>query len=393
MRLSEFDPSSESSISQVHHRMRKDSIRSWLALRAIPGVGDATMLALVQAMGSPEAVLDASEETLVGAGCHPNLARSICAGPSADAKRRMDGELRALERAGIRVVGYGDEAYPARLRALGDAPPVLYVSGQMDSRDDHAVAIVGARRASQAARLLTEELSGELASAGFTIVSGLALGVDAAAHRGALLAGGRTIAVLGCGIDRTYPTVHAGLRWQIEQCGAVVSELPMGAPPHSHHFPRRNRIISGLSLGVIVTEAAMNSGSLITAGLAADQGREVFAVPGMVKSELSRGPNSLIKMGAKLVETANDVIDELVTQVDDVFRQRLQGRRAAARGLRQDFGNEETLVYDALSCEPQSIDALIRKTELGAPQVMSALIALELKNCVRQLPGHVYVRL
>ena len=373
--------------------MSNGSIRAWLALRAISGVGDSTMLTLVQAMGSPEAVLDASEEALVRVGCHRNLARSICLGPPADTKRQIDRELRMLERAGMRAVAYGDESYPARLRTIADAPCVLYVSGQMDSRDDHALAVVGARRASQAGRLFTEELSRELASAGFTIVSGLALGVDAAAHRGALLAGGRTIAVLGCGIDRTYPAMHAGLRRQIEQCGAVVSELPMGAPPHSHHFPRRNRIISGLSLGVVVTEATMNSGSLITAGLAADQGREVFAVPGMVKSETSRGPNSLIKMGAKLVETASDVIDELLMQVDDVFRQRLQERRARASDSRQDFGNEEALVYDALSCEPQLIDALIRKTGLDAPQVMSTLLALELKNCVRQLPGNLYVRL
>jgi DNA processing protein len=372
--------------------MTDGSIRSWLALRAVSGVGNATLLALVQAIGSPEAVLDASEEALVRVGCHRKLARSICAGPSADAQRQIDRELRALERAGMRVVAHGDESFPARLRAIADAPCVVYVSGQMDLRDDHAVAVVGARRASQAGCLFAEELSRELASAGFTIVSGLALGVDAAAHRGALLAGGRTIAVLGCGIDRTYPAVHAGLRRRIEQCGAVVSELPMGTPPHSHHFPRRNRIISGLSLGVVVTEATMNSGSLITARLAADQGREVFAVPGMVKSETSRGPNSLIKMGAKLVETASDVIDELLMQVDEVFRQRLQERRAAASDSRHDLGNEEGLVYDALSCEPQSIDALIRKTALAASQVMSVLLALELKNCVRQLPGNMYVR-
>jgi DNA processing protein len=393
VRLSEYNSLPESNISQIHHGMNGGSIRSWLALRAVSGVGDATVLALVQAMGSPESVLDASEETLVGLGCHRNLARSICAGPSADAERQIDRELRALERAGMRAVAYGEASYPARLRTIADAPCVLYVSGQIECRDNHAVAVVGARRASPAGLLVAEELSRELASAGFTIVSGLALGVDAAAHRGALLAGGRTIAVLGCGIDRTYPSMHAGLRRQIEQCGAVISELPMGAPPHSHHFPRRNRIISGLSLGVVVTEATMNSGSLITAGLAADQGREVFAVPGMVKSDTSRGPNSLIKMGAKLVETANDVIDELLMQVDDIFRERLQTRRAPVSDSRQDFGNEEALVYDALASEPQSMDVLIRKTRLPASQVMTALLALELKNCVRQLPGNVYIRL
>ncbi|HEX2056056.1 MAG TPA: DNA-processing protein DprA [Nitrospiraceae bacterium] len=368
-------------------------IRPWLTLRAIPGVGDATLLALVQALGSPEAVLNAAEESLVALGCHVNLAKAIRGGLSADAERQIDREIRTLDRSGMAAVTYADDAYPACLRTIADPPAVLYMSGGIDVRDRHAVAIVGARRASQAGRLFTEELSRELAALGFTVVSGMAIGIDGAAHRGALAAGGRTIAVLGCGIDRTYPPVHAGLRRQIERCGAVVSELPMGSAPHSYHFPRRNRIISGLSLGVIVTEATLNSGSLITAALAADQGREVFAVPGAVKMEMSKGPNSLIKMGAKLVETASDVIDELLPQLDGAFKERLQERRAPTPESRRDLGNEEALVYDALSCEPQSVDHVIRKTGLTASQVASALLALELKNRVRQLPGNDYLRL
>jgi DNA processing protein len=373
--------------------MNNATIRPWLALRAIAGVGDVTILALVQALGSPDAVFEASEDTLVQLGCRQSLVRAIRSGPPADVNRRIDRELLALDRSGMAVMSYMDEAYPTRLRTISDPPAVLYVSGRIDPRDHYAVAIVGARRASHAGRLFTEELSRELASAGFTIVSGLALGVDAAAHRGALSAEGRTIAVLGCGIDRTYPSVHAGLRRQIEQCGAVLSELPLGAAPDGYHFPRRNRLISGLSLGVVVTEAAMNSGSLITAGLAADQGREVFAVPGMVRSETSRGPNGLIKDGAKLVESGSDVIDELLTQVDEAFKARLRARHAPAAASRLHFGNEEALVYDALSCEPQSMDVVIRKTGLTASQVATALVALELKNCVRQLPGNDYLRL
>jgi DNA processing protein len=373
--------------------MSNGRIRPWLTLRAIPAVGDATILALVAAMGSPDAVLQAPEDDLIHLGCHENLARAIRTGPSADAERQIDRELRVLDRLGVAAMAYPDEDYPARLRTIPDPPAVIYVSGRMDPRDYHAVAIVGARQASHAGRALTEELSRELASAGFTIVSGLALGVDAAAHRGALEAEGRTIAVLGCGVDRTYPPIHTALRRQIEQRGAVVSEFPIGAPPHSYHFPRRNRIISGLSLGVLVTEAAVNSGSLITAGLAAEQGREVFAVPGMVKSRTSRGPNGLIKQGAKLVESASDVIDELLPQVDEMFRERLQSNRARTSDSRPRFGKEETLVYDALSCEPQAVDVLIRKTGLAASQVATALLALELKNCVRQLPGNEYLRL
>ena len=210
---------------------------------------------------------------------------------------------------------------------IADPPPLLYITGTLTEQDELAVAIVGARRATAAGCAMTEELSHDLAGAGMTVVSGLARGVDAAAHRGALAAQGRTIAVLGCGIDRTYPPEHERLRRQIEERGAILSEVPMGAPPHSHHFPRRNRIISGLSLGVIVTEAAISSGSLITARLAAEQGREVFAVPGFVKEDTSRGTNALLKEGAALIERAQDVIDAVLPQLEPALRLRLQPSR------------------------------------------------------------------
>jgi len=373
--------------------MRDPSIRSWLVLRAIEGVGDATLLTLVEIFGSPDAVLCASEDDLVHGGCLQPLARAIRRGLMSEANHRIDQELRALERLGVNVVSYLDERYPARLRMIGDPPAVLYVSGGFDVRDEHAIAIVGARRASHGGRLITEELSRDLALAGFTVVSGLARGVDAAAHRGALAANGRTVAVLGCGIDRTYPVDHASLRREIECHGAVISELPPGSPPHSYHFPRRNRLISGLSLGVVVTEATLNSGSLITASLAADQGREVFALPGFVKSDTRRGPNGLIKEGAKLVESAEDVITELLPQLDESFRTKVRNRDSGARNSPRHFGKEETLVYDALSHEPQQMDDLIEKTGLSASAVATVLLTLELRNCVRQLLGHVYLRL
>ena len=204
---------------------------------------------------------------------------------------------------------------------------------------------------------------------------------------------GRTLAVIGCGIDRTYPIEHVTLRREIEHRGAVISELPLGAPPHQYHFPRRNRLISGLSLGVVVTEATMNSGSLITASLAADQGREVFALPGFVKSDTSRGPNSLIKEGAKLVESADDVITEVLPQLDESFRTKLRNRDSYVSNSPGRFGKEETLVYDALSYEPQLMDSVIEKTGLSASAVATVLLTLELRNCVRQLPGHTYLRL
>src|SRR5947208_1192067 len=280
----------------------------------------------------------------VASGCSSaSLAQAIRRGPDDHTQHGLDRDLKTLERLQLSVVTCLDPDYPPRLKMIHDPPPLLYVSGALTQADRHAVAIVGARRATAAGRLLTEELSRDLAEAGMTIVSGLARGVDAAAHRGALAAQGRTIAVLGCGIDQTYPAEHERLRRQIEDRGAILSEVPMGAPPHSHHFPRRNRIISGLSLGVIVTEAAISSGSLITARLAAEQGREVFAVPGFVKADTSRGTNALLKEGAALIERAQDVIDAVLPQLEQPLRLRLQPPRE--KNIRGDqLGKEEQRV-------------------------------------------------
>jgi DNA processing protein len=278
-----------------------------------------------------------------------------------------------------------------RLKMIADPPPLLYITGTLTQQDELAMAVVGARRATAAGRAMTEELSHDLAGAGMTVVSGLARGVDAAAHQGALAAKGRTIAVLGCGIDRTYPPEHEKLRRKIEEQGAILSEAPMGAPPLSHHFPRRNRIISGLSLGVIVTEAAINSGSLITARLAAEQGREVFAVPGFVKAETSRGTNALLKEGAALIECAQDVIDTILPQLEQTLRLRLQSREKK-NACGDQLGKEEQLVYDALSHDPRIADDVIVITGLSVSTVMASLLSLELRQRVRQLPGQRYLR-
>ncbi len=362
-------------------------------LRAIFGVGDAILLKLVQAFGSPDAVLSATQAALEGAGCRPPLVEAIRRGPDPDAVGQLDRELTQLQHRQITVLTYLDPQYPAPLRTIPDPPPLLYLQGTLLESDRQAVAIVGTRKVSAAGRVLAEELACELADMGFTIVSGLARGVDAAAHRGALAGNGRTLAVMGCGLDRTYPADHRPLRIAIERQGAVLSELPLGSAPHSYHFPRRNRIISGLSLGVVVTEATLESGSLITARLAGEQGREVFAVPGFVKAENSRGPNSLLKDGARLVESAQDILDELLPQLDGTFRGRLDTRSAADRRPGVQLGREEALVYDALSVLPQSVDDVIRRSGLPASQVAALLLSLELKNCIRQLPGNEYVRL
>lgn len=369
-----------------------DLLRPWFVLRAVPGLGDATACRLVQAFGGPDAVLRASQDALMQAGgISPALARAIRQGPSADALRSIDVELTALERMPVRVLTFLDPDYPARLKTIPDPPPLLSVSGALRAADSHAVAVVGTRDATPAGRLVAERLSKGLAEAGLTVVSGLARGIDAVAHRSALEAGGRTIAVLGCGIDRTYPSEHQALRRKIEEGGAVLSELPLGAYPHAYHFPKRNRIISGLSFGVVVVEAAPQSGSLITARLAAEQGREVFAVPGSVQSEQSRGTNGLIKQGAKLVETVPDVLDELVPQFEPSFRERMRDRHAALTGLVQSSGRslegDEAALYAALPAEPVHIDELIAKTGLPAAAVSGLLLSLELKGAIRQLPG------
>ena len=362
-------------------------------LRSIPGVGDAILLKLVQSFGTPESVLDATSAALEEVGCRPPLIEAIQRGPDAVAREQLDLELAQLERRQIGVLTFLDRYYPAPLRTIPDPPPLLYLQGTLLETDRHAVAIVGTRKVSTAGRVLAEELANDLAALGFTIVSGLARGVDAAAHRGALAGKGRTLAVMGCGLDRTYPADHRQLRQAIERQGAVLSELPLGAAPHSYHFPRRNRLISGLALGVVVTEAAIESGSLITARLAGEQGREVFAVPGFVKAENSRGPNSLIKDGARLVESAQDILDELLPQLDATFRARLEAGSRAAGPRSLQLCTEETLVYDALSVLPQSVDDVIQRSGLPASQVSAILLSLELKNCIRQLPGNEYVRL
>jgi DNA processing protein len=362
-------------------------------LRAIPGVGDALLLRLVQSLGTPESVLNATSTTLEQIGCRPPLVEAIHRGPDAAAVRQLEQELAQLDRRQVAVLTYLDPTYPAPLRTISDPPPLLYLQGTLLEDDRQAGAIVGTRKVSAVGRALAEELAYDLAALGFTIVSGLARGVDAAAHRGAIRGKGRTLAVMGCGLDRTYPADHRDLRQSIERHGAVLSELPLGAAPHSYHFPRRNRIISGLALGVIVTEAAMESGSLITARLAGEQGREVFAVPGFVKAENSRGPNSLIKDGARLVESARDVVDELWPQLDAAFRSKLTEPRNDDGAPHVQLGVEERVVYDALELAPQSVDEVIRRCGLSASHVMPVLLSLELKRCIRQLPGNEYVRL
>src|SRR2546425_8671084 len=292
------------------------------------------------------------------------------------------------------TIALGDERYPELLRAIYDPPAVLYGDGAVEPGDRQAVAIVASRQATPYGLRITEALPGELTALGFTIVSAFARGIDAGAHRAALAAGGRTIAVLGCGLDVDYPPGHASLRAEIAGNGAVLTEFVPGTPPLAGHFPRRNRIISGLALGVVVVEAAEGSGSLITARLALEQGREVFAVPGHIDAPTSRGPHGLLKQGAKLVETVDDIVEELLPQLE---RPLLRPARAAGpaptcsrRADAHDLTPGERGVLGLVSEEPRHLDELTEQSRLPAAEVARILLGLELKALVHQLPGQQY---
>ena len=275
-----------------------------------------------------------------------------------------------------------DSAYPAVLREIADPPEPLYVRGTLDEQDQAAVAVVGARRASAYGLAVAEWLGRELGRHRVTVVSGMARGIDGAAHRGALMAGGRTIAVLGCGPDVVYPAEHEDLMGQIIESGAVVTEFPPGTPPLPHHFPQRNRIISGLSLGVVVVEGRERSGALITADFALDQGREVFAVPGSIFGETSYLPHRLLQEGATPVTTVDDILTELrlPQRVDQI-----PARVPALDGV-------EAIVFALLDFDPQHIDALTERSALPVAEVGRALLVLELRGLVRTLAGQRYAR-
>ncbi|MGH2398317.1 MAG: DNA-processing protein DprA [bacterium] len=281
----------------------------------------------------------------------------------------------------IRALGLTDAAYPSLLRVIADPPSPLYVRGDVVSSDAQAVAIVGTRRASVYGANVARVLGTGLARAGVTVVSGLARGIDAAAHQGAIEAGGRTIAVLGCGVDIAYPPEHRRLLAQVVAHGAVISEHPPGTPPLRYHFPRRNRLISGLSLGVIVVEGREDSGALITASAAAEQGREVFAVPGLIFDERSRAPHRLLQEGAKLVACVEDVLEEL----------RLPAFSLAATPRARLEGPEQR-VYAQVDLEPAHIDQLAQRAGLPVSQVARSLMTLECRGLIEALPGQRYTR-
>lgn len=354
----------------------------WLALKMVRGVGNAVYRQLLAAFAEPADIFRLSAEQIAAVGVRPEVAGAIVSFSEWAAVER---QLRSLDRSRSRVLTWSDDAYPDRLRQIPDPPPYLYVRGDLLAEDGLAIAVVGSRSPSSYGREMTRRLSDALARLGVTVVSGLARGVDAEGHRAALRAGGRTLAVLGSGIDVIYPGEHTTLAGEIAASGAILSELPPGAAPDAENFPARNRIISGLSLGTLVVEAAEKSGSLITARMAAEQGREVFAVPGPVGPR-SAGPHRLLKQGAKLTESAEDIIEEVAPQLLATLGSRIKPAAEEPNEL-------ERRLLASLSSDALHIDQIMTLMGWTAPQALETLLSLEIKGLVRQLPGKFFVPL
>ncbi len=364
----------------------------WLRLSQTPSVGPQTLRQLLQTFGSVQAVLAQSPQALQQVLSHAQVQAlqleppdwlSLCTRTQAWLSQAGDGVQHA-------VWTWADAQYPPGLLALPDPPPLLFAQGQLERACNTSVAIVGSRNPTAQGRENARAFAHSLQTAGCCVVSGLALGIDGAAHQGALQAANAftcaTVAVVGTGLDQVYPRAHQGLARQVAQHGWLLSELPPGTPAIAHHFPRRNRLIAGLSSGVLVVEAALKSGSLITADMALSQGKEVFAVPGSIHSALSRGCHALLRQGAKLVETAQDVLEELP--------QYLQGEsHDAAPAHAQPQGATQHALCDALGHDPQSLDVLLVRSQLALEDALVALHELECRGVLARLPGGLYQRI
>lgn len=382
-----------------------DNLKYWLALKLVEGLGNIGVKNLLQGFGTPEHVFKAPLhllETVPGIGS--KTARHI-----KDFKQwaEVDGELEMAVRMNVAILTCQDPLFPQRLLHIYDCPVLLYVKGELRGLDV-SIAVVGSRKASAYGKYTTERLCRELALNGVTIVSGMARGIDASAHRGAMSVKGRTVAVLGSGLDVIYPPENESLYDEISRCGAVVSEYSFGTRPNASNFPARNRIISGMSLGVVVVEATEKSGSLITARIALEQGREVFAVPGSIDEAGSRGTNRLIKEGAKLVEDVDDILAEIGPQTSpevsmlvmtvlpatptehfpDAPRNEPRQRHDVHHAV---LSEKEQLLINNLSSRPRPVDDLIAATGLSASEILSLLLHLELRGLIRQMPGKTYI--
>jgi DNA processing protein len=355
----------------------------WIGLSSIPGIGRVTFRRLLALFGSPEEVLFASPDALnkIG-GLSDKITNAIRSFPWQEHATR---EIAKAAEANVAIITADSPAYPDRLRNTADAPVYLYVKGVLLSSDENAIAIVGTRKPTHYGMTVARRIAADLSSSGFTVISGMARGIDTEAHQGALAAQGRTIAVLGSGIDVPYPPENRGLMKAISRSGAVVTENPFGTQPESGYFPARNRIISGLARGTLIIEAADDSGSLITAKYALEQGRRLYAVPGNVGSLTSRGTNSLIKQGATLVEGAEDILRDLGIN-KPAFERTVPARPLPA------LSHDETTVLSCITSEPKHIDRIMNESRSPAGKLGGVLITLELKGLAKQLPGKYFVR-
>ena len=364
---------------------------AWLHLHLTSGVGPTVFRQLVDVFGSPGAALKADRSALASVkGIGPTRADQIIA-----SRTQVDlaKELELAKKAGVSLLTWDDSDYPVGLKNIYDPPPVLYLRGRLEPGDATALAIVGTRRPSRYGLEQAERFGAALARAGFTVVSGLARGIDSAAHRGALKAGGRTIAVQGCGLSRVFPPENAELCQAVSEHGAVLSEFPMLAEPLAENFPKRNRIISGLALGVVVIEGPLRSGAMITARTASEQGREVFALPGRVDNPAAAGTNQLIKDGACLVRSLEDILDEL-GEVGQAMRPGTEDadKPASRLPLPANLSETEKAILASSSDEPMSVDEICVAANLSPGQVSSALTILQLKGLIRPLAGARFLR-
>ncbi len=385
-------------MAMVAGRMTREEELYWLALRMTPGLGTRWMARLIEHFRTPQAVFAAPRSELEALGLSGSVAQSLASGCAFEDAVIQQEKMRA---AGAVALTLNDDRYPWRLREIFDPPVVLFAKGSLEVLDSVMLAVVGTRRATPYGLAATERLTGDLARAGLVIVSGMARGIDTAAHKAALAAGAPTVAVLGCGVDVVYPVENRRLAEQIAARGLLLSEFPMGTPAYPQNFPIRNRIISGLSAGVLVVEGAQYSGSSITARLALEQNREVFAVPGNITSRMSWGPNLLIKQGAKLVQDADDVLVELSLEDRQRLALEAEGRLFGVPGMRERRADTNDAVSDAARRvlarlrvdEATHLDRLLEAfEELSSSEIVAALFELEMAGLVRQLPGKNFVK-
>lgn len=363
------------------------NVEPWLRLWRVPGIGPKAFFALLDRFGSPEVALQANVAGWREAGLKNAQINALEAQRNGD----ISADLDWLSQPGNDVVLYGSDRYPALLGNIPSPPPLLYTCGDTSLLRYPQLAMVGSRNPTQGGRGIARAFSRHLAAAGVGITSGLALGIDAIAHEGALQENGVTIAVAGTGLDRIYPARHRQLAHEIAAQGLLVSEFPIGAPAKPGNFPRRNRIISGLSLGVLVVEAARKSGSLITARIANEQGREVFAIPGSIHNPLARGCHQLIRQGTKLVETADDILEELGPLLDSAQLSIPEQVLGDASGA-SEVDPEHRALLQHIDYEPTAIDTIITRSGLTADVVSSMLLIMELNNLVAAEAGGYYVR-